>query len=78
MTQSSSAEPRDVLVGELPIALCQFLKFAGLAESGGAAKHLVAGGGVKLNDQVETRKAKQLAAGDRVTVAGQTLVVRAG
>ena len=75
-SKSSSWEPRDVVVRELPIELCQFIKFAGVAESGGAAKQLVAEGGVSVNGILETRKRKQLASGDRVTVAGQTIVVR--
>lgn len=76
MTNENSAEPRDIQVREVPIELCQFIKFAGLAESGGAAKQLVAEGGVLVNGTVETRKRKQLAAGDQVTLAGRTIVVR--
>jgi ribosome-associated protein len=68
--------PRDVTVREVPIELCQFMKFGGVAESGGAAKQLIAEGGVRLNGIVETRKRKQLVAGDQVTVAGETIVVR--
>ena len=64
------------MVRETPIELCQFIKFAGLAESGGAAKQLVAEGSVLLNGIVETRKRKQLLAGDKVTIAGRTIVVR--
>jgi len=75
-SQTSSSAPRDVAVREVPIELCQFLKFGGLAESGGAAKQLVAEGGVLVNGAAETRKRKQLVAGDRVTVAGETIVVR--
>ncbi len=70
------ALPRPVLVREVPIELCQFLKFGGLAESGGAAKHAIGGGLVSVNGAVETRKRKQLSAGDRVTLGGQTLVVQ--
>jgi ribosome-associated protein len=78
MTQPKSSAPRDVIVREVPIELCQFIKFGGLADSGGAAKQLVAEGSVRVNDTVETRKRKQLLAGDRVTVAGETIVVRLG
>ena len=78
MTQSNAPTPRDVIVREVPIELCQFIKFGGLADSGGAAKQLVAEGSVRLNDVVETRKRKQLVAGDRVTVGGETIVVRLG
>ena len=77
-SKTSSSAPRDVNVREVPIELCQFIKFGGLAESGGAAKQLVAEGGVLVNGAVETRKRKQLAAGDRVIVAGETIVVRVG
>ena len=76
MSDKILSEEQDVMVRETPIELCQFIKFAGLAESGGAAKQLVAEGSVLLNGAVETRKRKQLAPGDKVTVAGRTLVVR--
>ncbi len=77
MTMNPPA-PRVVKVREVPIELCQFIKFGGLAESGGAAKQLVAEGGVLLNGALETRKRKQLAAGDHVTVDGQTIIVAIG
>ena len=76
MSDQILSKDQDVMVRETPIELCQFIKFAGLAESGGAAKQLVAEGSVLLNGTVETRKRKQLAAGDKVTVAGRTIVVR--
>ena len=69
------ASTRSIKVREIPIELCQFIKFGGLAASGGEAKQLVAEGSVQLNGVVETRKRKQLAAGDRVTLNGQTIVV---
>ncbi len=77
-SKPSAGQPKDVVVREVPIELCQFIKFSGLAESGGAAKQLVAEGGVTVNGAIETRKRKQLAAGDRVTVGGATIVVRVG
>ena len=72
----SSPNPRNVVVRGVPIELCQFIKFGGLSESGGAAKQLVAEGSVLVNGAPETRKRKQLAVGDQVTVAGQTIVVQ--
>jgi ribosome-associated protein len=78
MTKEQGPEARLVTVRNVPIELCQFIKFGGLAESGGAAKQLVAEGGVLVNGAVELRKSKQLAAGDRVTVAGQTIIVHVG
>ena len=78
MTNENPSSPRDVTVRNLPIDLCQFIKFAGLAESGGAAKQMVADGSVRVNGAVELRKRKQLAAGDEVSVGGRTIVVRSG
>ena len=78
MANPKLSETQDVPVRAVPIELCQFIKFGGLAESGGAAKQLIAEGGVLVNGAVETRKRKQLAAGDRVTVEGRTIVVRVG
>lgn len=76
MTADSSSAPRPVPVRSLPIELCQFLKFGGLAESGGAAKLAIAEGLVSLNGVVETQKAKKLKVGDRVTFEGRTIVVQ--
>jgi ribosome-associated protein len=75
---TASSGPRDVVVREVPIELCKVIKIAGLADSGGAAKQLVAEGGVRVNGAIETRKRKQLLVGDKVTVAGETVVVRVG
>ena len=78
MANDQTTKSQDIKVRAVPFELCQFIKFGGLAESGGAAKQLVAEGGVLVNGAVETRKRKQLAAGDRVTVEGRTIVVRVG
>ncbi len=76
MTQTNSSTPRPVAVREIPIELCQFLKFGGLAGSGGEAKQAVVEGQVLLNGSVETQKRKKLVAGDRVTFDGHTIVVK--
>jgi ribosome-associated protein len=76
MTDSSSAKPRPVVVREVPVELCQFIKFGGLADTGGEAKQLISSGLAQLNGVVETQKRKKLAVGDRVTVDGQTIVVQ--
>jgi ribosome-associated protein len=75
MNQASPASPRAVVVTKMPIELGQFLKFGGLAESGGAAKQALGQGRVLLNGAVETRKGRKLAPGDQVTLGGQTIVV---
>lgn len=56
-------------VGDAGIRLGQLLKLAGLVESGGEAKLLLAGGQVRVNGVVETRRGAQLHPGDVVHVA---------
>jgi ribosome-associated protein len=51
------------------IRLGQLLKAAGLVESGGEAKALLAEGAVTVNGDVETRRGRQLAPGDVVAVS---------
>jgi ribosome-associated protein len=64
-----------VTVRGVPIELCQFLKFGGLAPSGGAAKQAIGEGKVKVNGIVESRKRRKLLVGDQVAFAGKTIVV---
>jgi ribosome-associated protein len=73
---AASTKPRDVIVRGVPIELCQFIKFGGLSGSGGEAKQLIAEGSVLLNGMLEKQKRKKLLAGDHVTVAGKTIVVK--
>ena len=49
--------------------LDQFLKWLGLADSGGQAKILILAGDVKVNGLVETRRGRKLIDGDRVSLA---------
>ncbi len=72
----SPSEPQPVIVREVPIELCQFLKFGGLTESGGEAKQFISAGFVLVNGEVETRKRRKLQADDHVTLRGQTIVVQ--
>ena len=69
---------RAIVVREEPIELCQLLKFAGLAGSGGEAKMAIAEERVNVNGVVETRKRWKLLAGDVVEFGGERLVVRLG
>lgn len=52
------------------ITLDAFLKWAGVADTGGHAKSLIGQGIVKVNGEVETRRGRKLRPGDRVFVAG--------
>lgn len=74
--ETNSSSPRNVAVREVPIELCQFIKFGGLAESGGEAKQLISEGLVLLNGVVETQKRKKLAVGDKVKANGHVIVVK--
>ena len=53
------------------IRLGQFLKLAGLIESGSDAKVLLAEGSVTVNDAPETRRGRQLQRGDVVRLGEQ-------
>ena len=59
------------------ITLDALLKASGLAGSGGAAKQLIAGGGVSVNGQAETRRGRKLRAGDLVVLGNQRMRVSA-
>jgi len=74
----SSPHARIVIIKAQPIELCQLLKFSGLAETGGAAKHQIGEGQVLLNGVVETQKRKKVMGGDKVTFGGETIVVQVG
>lgn len=70
---------REVVVTVEPVELYKILKFEGLVGSGGEAKSAVAEGRVKVNGEVETRKRRQIVAGDVLSFAGEQLrIVRAG
>ena len=75
---TSETEPKVVVVRAEPIELCQLLKFAGLADNGGAAKAFISDGKVLLNGVVETQKRKKVMGGDRVTFSDETIVVKVG
>jgi ribosome-associated protein len=66
---------REVGIREEMIRLGQFLKLAGLIDSGGETKSLIAAGEVQVNGVVDTRRGRQLHRGDVVTVDGQRIRV---
>lgn len=57
------------------VKLDQFLKFQGLVATGGEAKLRIQRGDVRVNGTIETRRGRQLALGDAVTIDGQELLV---
>ena len=62
---------RDVEVRAGGIDLGQLMKFAGLVDTGGDAKALLAEGVVLVNVEVDTRRGRTLRDGDFVTVADE-------
>lgn len=71
----SARPPRDVEIRGESIRLGQLLKLAGLADTGGEARELVQDGAVLVNGEVETRRGRQLRAGDVVETVGERLRV---
>jgi ribosome-associated protein len=57
------------------IKLDQYLKFVGIATTGGEAKLIIQGGNVKVNGEIETRRGRKLVTGDSVKVQGTTYSV---
>jgi ribosome-associated protein len=57
------------------IRLGQFLKLADLVDTGADAKGVLSQGLVRVNGDVETRRGRQLVAGDVVELAGRRVTV---
>jgi ribosome-associated protein len=72
---ASGDEVRVVPLRDESIKLGQFLKLADLVDTGADAKGLLAQGLVRVNGDVETRRGRQLAAGDLVECAGRRVRV---
>lgn len=65
----------DVPIGGESIRLGQFVKFAGLLDSGGDAKEAVIDGFVTVNGEVDRRRGRQLQLGDIVGFEGRKVRV---
>ena len=66
---------REVQIREDTIRLGQFLKLADLIDNGSEARPLLEDGAVLVNGEVETRRGRQLAKGDVVTLGEQRVRV---
>lgn len=73
MTDPASIE--DVPIGGEVIRLGQFLKFAGLLDSGGNVKEAIIDGSVSVNGEVDRRRGRQLQLGDVVAFEGRRVRV---
>lgn len=69
---------REIEVRGEVIRLGQLLKVAGLADSGGEAKALLAAGEVRVNGEPESRRGRQLHDGDVVAAGDETVRVVGG
>ena len=63
------------LAGEF-VELNQLLKLAGLCDSGGAGKNMVASGVVSVDGKKELRKTAKIRAGQTVSVADVRITVK--
>ena len=63
---------------ESSVELGALLKFAGVCDSGGEAKHFVQSGSARVNGVVEIRRGRKLVAGDRVEARGKVILVAGG
>ncbi len=59
------------------VRLCDLLKLAGIAHSGGQGKHMVADGLVSVDGQPESRKTAKIRAGQTVECRGVRVLVLA-
>ena len=50
------------------IRLDSFLKFKGIAQTGGQAKQFIVDGIVKVNDEICTARGKKIRGGDKVSI----------
>lgn len=67
--------PTNMPVTDNYIKLDSFIKWQGLAETGGQAKLDIQNGLVRVNGKVETRRGRKLVQGDKVTYHGKTILV---
>lgn len=67
---------QDIPIGGDVIRLGQFLKFAGLIDTGGDAKEAILNGYVTVNGEVDRRRGRQLHDGDIVGLGGHQVRVR--
>ncbi len=57
------------------VALCDLLKLAGIADSGGQGKAMIANGEVTVDGRPESRKTAKIRAGQVVVCQGKTVSV---
>ncbi len=58
----------EIRIATPAIGIGQFLKWAGIADTGGQSRFLIANGRVTVNGEIELRYGRRLVSGDRVRV----------
>ena len=71
----SVPEPREVPIRDESIRLGQLLKLADLVDNGADAKPLLSEGLVSVNGEPESRRGRQVAKGDVVTLGNESVRV---
>ena len=66
---------KNVVINVEPVQLYKILKFEGWADSGGEAKAAIGEGLVLVNGEVETRKRRQIVAGDLIEFDGKKIKI---
>jgi ribosome-associated protein len=67
---------KEISLGDKPhIDLCDLLKVAGMAPTGGVGKHFVAAGEVKVDGAVELRKRAKIRLGQVVEYKGEKVKI---
>ena len=69
--------PLDVPIRDETIRLGQLLKLAGVVDDGAMAREVIERGLVAVNDEIDTRRGRQVRPGDVVTYESETIHVTA-
>jgi ribosome-associated protein len=72
-----SSPPAEFRLTREYVQLCDLLRLAGIASSGGQGKHMVAAGEVTVDGRPEARKTAKIRAGQTVECRGFKLIVLA-
>lgn len=66
---------KEVSISTEFIKLDQFLKYIGVAQTGGHSKELIKNGNIKVNDEVVLERGKKIRAGDKVEISGEGIYI---
>ena len=69
-------EMQEVKISTEFIKLDQFLKWAGICNTGVDAKFFIIDGNVKVNGETEIRRGKKLYPGDKVEIAEKVFIIK--